>query len=310
MPRLSSSSSSQGQHRLSQSGGGGGGNAVVAGNIMQTMASKESLYQEGVTVNHSLCKLATNRLKSLQDNLLPQFLENYNNNNNSNRRASSSSPDEFVNYFETHKAELQSIAEQNIERTRTVQSFCHALRAAREECLSSSSQHDKNYGPSIVRAMKEHQESLNGVDLPQEALYQEISQCLGSDANNNPAEDDFDKDGVAISEQLGGASGSSDNVPTKCPITQLPLTDAVRNTVCGHVYSAQGIAAHMKAKQQRGHNCSCPVFGCGNTAVTAAQLKEDLETNMRVRRAVRHEEHRKQVLAASQGGELMDSDDE
>jgi hypothetical protein len=81
---------------------------------------------------------------------------------------------------------------------------------------------------------------------------------------------------------------TSSSEALKCPIMGKLFRDPVRSKVCGHIYSRQGIEQLLR---QSGHRASvrCPVAGCSNSALTSAQLEEDHEAAMKVRRQKRRE---------------------
>ncbi len=47
-------------------------------------------------------------------------------------------------------------------------------------------------------------------------------------------------------------------IPTKCPLSQQPLKEPVKNAYCQHVFSKEAILAHISIS----HNSTCPVSGC------------------------------------------------
>ena len=71
---------------------------------------------------------------------------------------------------------------------------------------------------------------------------------------------------------------SSSSHPSKCPITAQTMKNPVRNKVCGHVYSREGIDKLLKLTRQRkksrsaAAHCPCPIAGCKNQKVSQAQL--------------------------------------
>ena len=113
---------------------------------------------------------------------------------------------------------------------------------------------------------------------------------------------------------MGRAGGDDDDIELvvnkaansqglKCPITSQLMHTAVRNKTCGHVYSKEGIIHHLR------NSCECPLPGCSNTHLSMSQLEEDVEMQMNVRKEVRRQDQRQQMIA-SQASQLVDSDDE
>ncbi|XP_075970149.1 uncharacterized protein LOC142972759 [Anticarsia gemmatalis] len=63
------------------------------------------------------------------------------------------------------------------------------------------------------------------------------------------------------------------------PITKRPITDPVKNTVCGHIYEREAIMNLIQTKNRT----KCPVAGCGNRGpITPAQLISDDELKFRM----------------------------
>ena len=109
-------------------------------------------------------------------------------------------------------------------------------------------------------------------------------------------------DEMEIIETQGGGVAS-----LKCPITGRLFADPVKNKVCGHIYSREGIDAHMRNAHRRA--ATCPVAGCNKPIQSSAQLEKDVETEMKVRRQQRKEDYESQQRA-SQASDLVDSDEE
>lgn len=86
-----------------------------------------------------------------------------------------------------------------------------------------------------------------------------------------------------------------------CPITAQPMTDPVKNKVCGHYYSLKGIRFHLRSKR------ACPVPGCKNMNVNMNQLEEDVEMKMKVKRAVKRLEQEKK-MRLTQADDLDEED--
>ena len=68
-------------------------------------------------------------------------------------------------------------------------------------------------------------------------------------------------------------------IPTKCPISQQPLKEPVRNTSCKHVFSKEAILGHISIA----YNSNCPVSGC-SANVDRASLHPDREVQEKLDR--------------------------
>lgn len=58
---------------------------------------------------------------------------------------------------------------------------------------------------------------------------------------------------------------------TVCPITQLPLRNAMKNTNCGHIYSEDGIRQVLRTSSR------CPVAGCNKNVSLNSLERYNLE---------------------------------
>jgi SUMO ligase MMS21 Smc5/6 complex component len=87
------------------------------------------------------------------------------------------------------------------------------------------------------------------------------------------------------------------------------LKNPVCNKVCKHHYSKDAILDYIATKTRNRGQVSCPVAGCSNRAVTAAQLEDDAEISLHVRRFQRQEQQQS-TQRTSQAEDLMDSEEE
>ena len=108
--------------------------------------------------------------------------------------------------------------------------------------------------------------------------------------------DDDDDIEVVRNNNAGSAS-------FKCPISTLWMENAVRNKVCGHHYSREGITQHMQTMRNK---ASCPITGCNNQNVTKSQLEDDPEMSARVKRQRRREQREEEVKMS----QALDCDEE
>jgi hypothetical protein len=288
---------------MSQRDFGGLNNALVVSNVLNSIASKESSYKAPIKANHVLSKSAAKRIRHYEDILAKTIGVVH-------------TEEEWKAYLKERKEELKSIAANNVSSQRKIDTFCKAVRnvqtQTQQRAQSQSAENSKeneemeSYEVLIHEAIKaiETQDAPLQLDMEQEPFYREIAQLLGEPlaaAKKKTGEDDDD---IEISEPLGATDGVSS---LKCPITGAFMEDAVRNKVCSHVYSKAGILAHIQSQGRS--QCKCPMAGCGNRNVSGAQLEEDIETKMNVRRAMRQESQRLEHQA-SQANDLMDSDEE
>jgi SUMO ligase MMS21 Smc5/6 complex component len=135
------------------------------------------------------------------------------------------------------------------------------------------------------------------LNIHDEKFCREIRSSLGikEHASRGKKGDDSDEELEVLRNPAGTQS-------LKCPITAMLYEEPLRNKVCGHVYSKEGIVQMLRARQTR-----CPVAGCRNGVVTMEQLEEDMETAMKVKRQRRREETERQQRASQA---IYDSEDE
>ena len=78
------------------------------------------------------------------------------------------------------------------------------------------------------------------------------------------------------------SSASLIDTPFRCPITGLFFSKPVKSKVCNHIYDLDGL------RQILGNNnagkANCPIPGCTNRNLTLAQVEDDVEMMMKVRR--------------------------
>ncbi|KAM8967910.1 E3 SUMO-protein ligase NSE2 [Pelodytes ibericus] len=60
-----------------------------------------------------------------------------------------------------------------------------------------------------------------------------------------------------------------------CPITQVEMTNPVKNKVCGHTYEKDAIERMIQTRHQKKKNARCPTLGCDNSGVKMADLVPD-----------------------------------
>jgi len=267
----------------------GGGSAVAAQSLLN-IASKGQQYKEPIKVNHALTKTAAQRIMELEHELHKLVDE------------SIMPKEDLEKVLNEHKESLKEIAVKNVERERNVDSFVSGVNVVRNELMTNQNNDNDqentttlpDYTKKIKDAMVQHKNSVQHAEVKQEGMYREIAELLGEKAAG--ADEDFE---IIETHQGGGAS-------LKCPVTGRLIEDPVKNTVCGHVYSREGIMSHIRAK---GQHARCPVTGCGHGPVTLAQLEKDVETELAVNREKRRQDHEYQQRA-SQASDLMDSDEE
>jgi len=84
----------------------------------------------------------------------------------------------------------------------------------------------------------------------------------------------------------------------------------VRNKVCKHVYSRQGVTEYLEQCRSNRAKPKCPVPGCSNSDVQLSQLEDDLTTKQAVRREKRRLDAIRQERETQASTISDDEDDE
>lgn len=61
---------------------------------------------------------------------------------------------------------------------------------------------------------------------------------------------------------------------TKCPITQMDMTEPYKDATCGHTFEKSAILSHIKQCQKKRKQAVCPYHGCHNV-IKASNLQEN-----------------------------------
>eukprot|EP00529_Nitzschia_sp_RCC80_P030738 CAMPEP_0113462136 /NCGR_PEP_ID=MMETSP0014_2-20120614/11921_1 /TAXON_ID=2857 /ORGANISM="Nitzschia sp." /LENGTH=303 /DNA_ID=CAMNT_0000353959 /DNA_START=146 /DNA_END=1057 /DNA_ORIENTATION=- /assembly_acc=CAM_ASM_000159 len=195
---------------------------------------------------------------------------------------------------------LKEIAAENVHQDRELKSYMNALKVLGDRTSSATTANDDedeadegqlepdDFQTMIEEAMNEERAKLerNSVDVTKERMYTKMLERLKEETpdeggNKNGDGDDSDDDLLIVSVN-GGPPGSSENL--KCPITTQLMEEPVRNTVCGHVYSMEGIKQILKSSSSNRRGTKCPVAGCQNGNVTKSQLQVDDDLKIKIRR--------------------------
>jgi hypothetical protein len=280
-----------------------GGLAAAA--MLDSIARKENSYKEGIKQNHLLCKTAATRLYKESGDLEETLM----------MMAKDSSDiigeDEVQAFLEEQRGRLQKLAESNVLRERTVDTFVSSVKRLQQEVGNGATAQSQSQGSGddnvvdyearLNELMDKEDERLQPTRLPvaQENYCRELGTELGEKDAFEKAKNGGDDD-----DDIEVMMGSRNAIQLKCPVTSQYLEEPVKNKLCGHVFSKRGIM-HML----RQGPCRCPVAGCTNGRVTQDQLEDDAATALLVRREVRKLEAADKAKA-SQAADLVDSDEE
>lgn len=250
----------------------GDGNTGAVCNVLQKLSDSD--FQNPLKTNHLMLKAAATRLKYLQGSFSTEGVMD---------------EADFEAYLKEHKALILDQAKKNVLRNRKVKYFVNSVKQVEQSVRTNGVSTQQSYQQQIDSFMGPSEDEI---DIEQEDTYRDILTILGEYKQQNADED------IEVVQNT-----ASTQPYLKCPITAMYMVDAVRNKVCGHVYSRAGIEAHLR------NNRKCPVAGCNNTNVTLSQLEDDLETQQNVRKEKRRLDQQSQILA-SQSTSLVDTDDE
>ena len=277
---------------------------TVAGNAItsaaQSLTRDEQKYQLQIQECHVKCTVLAEHLKdSLNCTTVAALLledDDDDSNNGDNQQ-----------FLEDLRKEVKLITKKHVRQVRDVNIFVQAVQTVAENCIQTQANANEeslddddaklfvNYEELIHQKIVEIQakEETQGlvIDVEDEHMYRDILKCLGEKRKRN--DDD---------EELEMLSDDEQNVEDlekklKCPITTSLLEDAVRNKVCGHVYSRQGVMGMFRSR-----NYKCPMPGCSNRRMSQDQLENDLQIQEKVKRFKRRKEHHLQSQ--------MDDDDD
>lgn len=278
---------------MSRAGGG-----LVACAMLDAIAQKEGAYKEGIKENHAHCTGTATRLNKeggdIED-ILMMMTEA------SEGKDALISEQEVQAFMEEQRNRLKKLAEQNVERERTVDTFVSAVRDLRQKILSASSNDPAvtDYEDQLKALMDKHEKSRQAsqLEIHQETYFRETMDALGEKDEFAPKAGDDDIEVVM--------SGNK-TVSLKCPVTSALFQDPVKNKACGHVYSRVGIDHLLKSSRGR---CNCPVAGCTNGNVNSQQLEPDVTMATLVRREKRRQDATAKARA-SQAANVDESDEE
>ncbi|KAL4617050.1 E3 SUMO-protein ligase NSE2 [Arapaima gigas] len=108
-------------------------------------------------------------------------------------------------------------------------------------------------------------------DLQKHAKVMALEESLRTLAKqSNPlaaanTEEELDED-IAVTQS---------QVNFTCPLTQLEMTNPVRNKKCNHLYEQEAVFSMIKMRQNQHKKFNCPVIGCGNKDVKQSDLVPD-----------------------------------
>ena len=188
--------------------------------------------------------------------------------------------------------EVKSIARQHVQQMRDVDVFVEAVRSVANEFELNHRERQGNENDDFELDVVDYEALINQkisviasrkqseyIDVEEEQLYRDVLKCLGEKKKRNRENGDEDEEEEL--EMLSDDEQNLDDVEKKlkCPITTALMEDAVKNKVCGHVYSRVGVQGMFRSR-----NFKCPMPGCSNRRITQDQLEDDLQIQEKVKK--------------------------
>lgn len=217
---------------------------------------------------------------------------------------------ENLDFINTLRDDVKNVTRRHVQQSRDVEVFMAAVQNVAQELIASRndntddddsiSNYEQMINEKIVQIQAQKEAQGEWVDVEHESLYRNILKCLGEKGKNQKGNGDDDELEMLSDDEAEQSEGDMIR-KLKCPITGMFLEDPVRNKVCGHVYSRQGIEAMFS---QRNYNCPLP--GCSNRRMSQDQLEDDLHMAEKVRRFKR----RQAQLQAAQSQHMYDDEEE
>jgi hypothetical protein len=241
--------------------------AAVITTILNTMASKEGEYKQGIQTNHSLTCTAAERLAAsgpLEETFLTM--------NRGDQGVGAIIPEEEIQAFFLEQQErLKALTGKNAAREERINSFLSAIAALKQIVSEKEDirEGEEDYGKTIKQFMDEDAQQRRDSAI-RNAKMSEIRNRLGE---KDPNAGDADDDDIEVVR-----NNSETMAKYKCCITAMWMDDPVTSKTCGHSYSREGIISHIMAKG--GHQCTCPFPGC-NKSITQ-QGKSTLFNALRI----------------------------
>jgi hypothetical protein len=208
---------------------------------------------------------------------------------------------------EEYREQLKGLASENVEKERQLKAYATAIRVVIENASQNQNNQtnedtkDANTTHEFKDQMEtEYAKALESIKkssllITQEPSYVKLCQQLG--------EDDDEDDELAVVNPSSGDSLAK----IRCPLTMAIMEDPVRSKICKHSFDRNAIFQHLRISRE------CPVPGCLNNRMTTAELEDDPETKMRVRRYKKRLSASKRAQAQSaidMGEDDFDDDDE
>ncbi|KAM4706202.1 E3 SUMO-protein ligase NSE2 [Rhinophrynus dorsalis] len=187
----------------------------------------------------------------------------------------------------TNISEMESVMMEYASLDRDLNQYVNAA----EEIMSKFQQEEVDQVPDLRALVKERYLSLQSKNTDDDLKkcdrvvqfkdqLREMRKQMGlpQDEEREEAFEDVDEDIAVTQSQLNFT----------CPITQLEMTNPVKNKVCGHTYEREAIERMIQNRHRKKKAARCPKIGCDHSDVQISDLVPDTS----LKRAI--ESHNKQ----------------
>jgi len=232
-----------------------------------------------------------------------------------------SDDDDADDFLASSYSRLKTIAEGNAKRMYEIEYFVDAVKEVRNEVEQKQAAAGGVEGGDGAAAANNADQTAPNYERSMQDALERARERGENDPNREPT--DEHETMIEIREKLGekiqkkrsrksggGGDDSDDELEVvrnnvddenalKCPITGMLFVNPVKNKVCHHVYDRAGLSQMLGARKH-----TCPVPGCANKNVSMAQVENDEEMVLKVRR------HQKRLEADKKKREMEEEDDD
>ncbi|KAL3797656.1 hypothetical protein HJC23_013488 [Cyclotella cryptica] len=196
--------------------------------------------------------------------------------------------DDVKEFLLNCRERLKEIAVGNAKRMYEIDYFVEAVKEVKGDVMRRLQQaanvegedavdYEAAIHQTIERVRERGENDRIRVPVEQHPMSIELRTRLGEKIKSSEDDDDLEI-----------VNRSDDVHALKCPITGMLYEDPVKNKVCHHTYSRQGLQQLIKNKKT-----TCPVAGCSNRTLSLQQVEDDEVMTMKVTRFKKREEQEK-----------------
>jgi hypothetical protein len=270
--------------------------------ICNNLLGKEAAYGNAMRENKGLCESAAASLGAggeLEETLLAM----------AQQMGGSDSSNDIAVFLQAQRDRVKKVAEKHVQNGLTLDRFVASLQTLKQQETAKADEEKKDddeeatdHGKRLQEIFAQKQQNEKAAPLQQDEHYRDICERMGETLVALPGADD--------EIEMVGNNSATQRSSLKCMITMQFMQDAVKNSVCGHVYSRDGILDYIQQRKTTRRPCKCPVPGCSNSNVTENQLGEDFFTKNAVKREMRRLQHESAANHSQADHVLFDSEND